>query len=81
MNFLELLRAGRPDDVINAAAEAYRVEHKVPDAVIAILVGHERRSFADQAAWEAHLARVDVGGQRRTVSEAAVVGAIKDLRL
>lgn len=78
LNFLELLRAGRPDYMINAAAEAYMIEHKVPDAVIALLVGHERRSFADQAAWEAHLASVDVGGQRRPVSEAAVVGAITE---
>jgi methylthioribose-1-phosphate isomerase len=49
LNFLELLRAGRPDYVINAAAEAYMVEHAVPEAVIDALVGHQR--FADQAAW------------------------------
>jgi hypothetical protein len=73
-----VLRAGRPDDVINAATEAYRVAHKVPEAVIVALLGHAHRTFADQATWEAHLAAVDVGGQRRTVTEAAVIGAITE---
>jgi hypothetical protein len=78
LNFLELLRAGRPDYVINAAAEAYMIDHKVPEAVVATLVTHERRTFADQEAWEAHLAKLDIGGQRRTVTEAAVIGAITE---
>ncbi len=37
--------------MINAAAEAYRVEHAVPEAVIDALVGHDHQRFADQAAW------------------------------
>ena len=78
LNFLELLCAGRPEYVINAAAEAYMIEHKVPEAVIATLVAHERRCFADPTAWEAHLASVGVGGQRRAVTEAALVGAISE---
>jgi hypothetical protein len=76
LNFLELLRAGRPDYVINPAAEAWMLEHKVPEAVIAALVGHEQHSFADDAAWEAHLASVDVGAHRHTITEAAVIGSI-----
>ena len=68
--------AGRPDYVINAAAEAYMVEHAVPAAVIDALVGHDHQRFADQAAWEAHLASLDIGGRRRIVTEAALVGAI-----
>lgn len=78
LNFLDLLRAGRPDYVINAAAAAYMVEHKVPEAVVAALLAHEQRTFADEAAWEAHLAGLDIGGQRRTVTEAAIVGAISE---
>jgi Transposase IS66 family len=78
LNFLDLLRAGRPDYVISAAAEAYMAEHKVPEAVIAALVGHEQRAFADVAAWQAHLARVEVGSQWRIVTEAAIVGAIAE---
>jgi hypothetical protein len=73
LNFLDLLRA--PDDVINATAAAYRVEHKVAEAVIASLLGHERRSFADEAAW--HLDSLGLGaGCRRRVTEAAMIGSI-----
>jgi len=77
LNFLDLLRAGRPDYVINAAAVAYMVEHKVAEAVITALLVDEHRTFADEAAWQAHLESLGLGpGQRRLVTEAAVVGAI-----
>src|SRR3954463_8506083 len=77
LNFLELLRAGRPDYVIDAAAVAYMLEHGVPETVTAALLAHERRSFADEAAWHAHLGAFRLGArQRRRVTEAAVVGAI-----
>lgn len=79
LNFLDLLRAGQPDYVINAAAEAWMVEHGLPEAVIARVVGHDQRRFADEAAWEAHLAGLDLAeGHHRTVSEAAVIGAIQE---
>ena len=77
LNFLDLLRAGHPDDVINAAAAAYLVEHQAAEAVITALLLDEHRSFADEAAWQAHLDRLNLGpGQRRLATEAAVVGAI-----
>jgi hypothetical protein len=77
LNFLDLLRAGHPDYVINAAAVAYLVEHKVAEAVITSLLGNERRSFADDATWQAHLDSFGLGaGCRRRVTEAAMVGAI-----
>src|SRR3954451_24544389 len=77
LNFLELLRAGRPDYVLNAAAVAYMLEHGVPETVTAALLAHERRSFADEAAWHAHLGAFRLGARRRRrVTEAAVVGAI-----
>jgi hypothetical protein len=77
LNFLDLLRAGHPDYVINAAAAAYLVEHQAAEAVITALLLDEHRSFADEAAWQAHLDRLNLGpGQRRLATEAAVVGAI-----
>jgi hypothetical protein len=77
LNFLDLLRAGHPDYVLNAAAVAYMLEHGVPEASIAALLGHERQSFADEAAWSAHLASFGFGaGHRRLMTEAALVGAI-----
>src|SRR4051812_22298428 len=53
------------------------LEHGVPETVAATLLAHERRSFADEAAWHAHLGAFRLGArQRRRVTEAAVVGAI-----
>jgi hypothetical protein len=54
LNFLELLRAGRDEYVINDAALAYMREHKLPQATIARLAGAERR-FAGRDAFMAHL--------------------------
>src|SRR5687768_6674657 len=75
LNFLNLLRAGDPDYVINAAALAYLVEHGVPESIVAALLAAGPRSFADDAAW--HLDSFDLGaGHRRRVTEAAMIGAI-----
>src|SRR4051812_16417703 len=77
LNFLDLLRAGHPDYVINATALAYLVEHGVPESIVAALLTAGPRSFADDAAWQAHLDSFGLGvGQRRRVTEAAMVGAI-----
>ena len=77
LGFLELLRAGHPEYVLNAAAAAYMLERGVPETVITALLAHERHSFADEAAWSAHLAALGLGaGSRRRVTEAALVGAI-----
>jgi hypothetical protein len=79
LNFLDLLRAGRPDYVLNAAAAAYMLEHGASEAVIAALLAHERRSFADGEAWSAHLEALGFGaGHRRLATEAALVGSIAD---
>src|SRR5918994_1893878 len=77
LNFLDLLRAGDPDYVINATAAAYLVEHGVPDSIVAALLAAGPRSFADDAAWQAHLDSFGLGaGQRRRVTEAAMIGSI-----
>jgi hypothetical protein len=77
LGFLELLRADHPEYVLNAAAAAYMLERGVPETVITALLAHERHSFADEAAWSAHLAALGLGaGSRRLVTEAALVGAI-----
>ena len=73
LNFLDLLRAGDPDYVINAAALAYLVEHGVPESIVAALLAAGPRSFADDAAWQLDSLGA---GQRRRVTEAAMVGAI-----
>ncbi len=54
LNFLELLRAGKDEYVINDAALAYMREHKLPQATIAHFGNAEQR-FADRKAFMAHL--------------------------
>jgi hypothetical protein len=54
-NFLELLRAGYDDYVINDEALSYMRRVGLPGPVIARLQQHPNHSFADRAAWTAHL--------------------------
>jgi hypothetical protein len=55
LNFLELLRAGYDDYVINAEALAYMRERALAAHVVARLVEHPDRHFSDRKAWNAHL--------------------------
>src|SRR3954467_575752 len=74
LNFLDLLRAGHPDYVINATALAYLIEHGVPESIVAALLAAGPRSFADEATWQAHLDSFGFGaGHRRRVTEAALI--------
>ena len=83
LNFLELLRAGHGDYVVNAEALAYMRERALAGPVIARLEGHPQRVFADQAAWAAHLEQLDIRGMEgslgpaRLATEGALWGAIK----
>ena len=83
LNFLELLRAGHADYVVNTAALAYMRERALAGPVIARLEGHPQRVFPDQAAWAAHLERLDIRGMEgrlgpaRLATEGALWGAIK----
>ena len=83
LNFLELLRAGHGDYVVNAEALAYMRERALAGPVIARLEGHPQRVFADQAAWAAHLERLGIRGMEgslgpaRLATEGALWGAIK----
>src|SRR4051794_40093249 len=77
LNFLDLLRAGHLDYVINATALAYLVEHGVPESIVAALLAAGPRSFVDDAAWQAHLDSFGLCvGQRRRVNEAALGGGL-----
>src|SRR5712692_3135431 len=59
-NFLELLRAGHGDYVINPEALAYMRGRALAGSVIARLAEHADRAFADGAAWSAHLDRLGI---------------------
>jgi hypothetical protein len=55
LNFLQLLRAGHADYVIDDAALAYMRTRALSQTVIDRLAAHERKWFPDQEAWLAHL--------------------------
>jgi hypothetical protein len=54
-NFLDCLRAGHDDYVVDAAAVAYMRRHHLAGPVIDRLISHPQRSFPDKQAWTAHL--------------------------
>jgi hypothetical protein len=58
LNFLELLRAGHTDYVLNDAAYGYMRKHSLSAALIADLMAETETRFADQKAWLAHLDRL-----------------------
>ena len=60
LNFLELLRAGHGDYVINAEALAYMRGRSLAGSVIWLLAEHDDKQFADRAAWQAHLQRLGI---------------------
>jgi hypothetical protein len=55
LNFLELLRAGHSDYVINEEALAYMRERSLARHVLARLAEHPDRWFPDHKVWSAHL--------------------------
>ena len=60
LNFLDLLRAGNTDYVINDAALAYMREHALAGPVISQLAAAPQMRFADRSAWLAHLDHLGV---------------------
>src|SRR4051794_10818021 len=83
LNFLEVLRAGFTDYVVNAEALAYMRQRALAGPVIDRLAADAERHFADEAAWLAHLERLGIAGLRvtpdpvRIATEGAVWGSIK----
>src|SRR6266851_3788194 len=83
LNFLELLRAGHEDYVINAEALAYMRERHLAGPVIARLAGTAQTRFADRTAWQAHLDRLGLSALRVTpdpvsiATEGALWGSVK----
>jgi hypothetical protein len=60
LNFLNLLRAGYTDYVVNDAALSYMRERALAGPIIVRLAEHPDRQFADPQAWQAHLERLGI---------------------
>ena len=84
LNFLDLLRAGHTDYVINAAALAYMRSRALAGPAIRRLAAGGETRFADAAAWRAHLDRLGLATLRVTpepaliATEGALWGSIHD---
>jgi Transposase IS66 family len=82
LNFLEVLRAGYNDYVINSEALAYMRERGLAAPVMAQLMADPKHHFADEAAWMQHLDRLGITALTvtpdpvRLATEGAVWGAI-----
>lgn len=82
-NFLEILRAGHPDYVVNEAALAYMRDHNLAGPVIDQLAAHPIKGLPDEAAWLAHLdglgiTRLEVTPNPvKIASEGALWGSIR----
>lgn len=83
LNFLEVLRAGHVDYVVNAEALDYMRQRALAGPVVARLAADPERCFADEAAWKRHLDRLGISDLTVTpdpvlvATEGAVWGAIK----
>jgi Transposase IS66 family len=82
-NFLNLLRAGHGDYVINAEALAYMRQRNLAAHVITRLADHRDRQFSDQNAWTAHLKKLGLTDLKvnpdpvEIATEGALWGSIK----
>ncbi len=82
LNFLDLLRAGHTDYVINDAALDYMREHALAGTLVHQLATHEQRRFAGKTAWMGHLEQLGLTGLQvtpdpvRVATEGALWGAV-----
>jgi hypothetical protein len=78
INFLELLRAGHEDYVINAEALAYMRAHRLPRDQLTQLEELPHRSFPDQQQWHLILEQLELTAPRhvRIATEGALLGSV-----
>src|SRR3954449_1735642 len=83
LNFLEVLRAGHSEYVINAEALTYMRDRALSGPVMERLPTHPEHTFPDEAAWMGHLQRLGIPDLKvspdpvRIATEGALWGATK----
>jgi hypothetical protein len=84
LNFLDLLRAGHTDYVVNDAALEYMRSRSLAGPVTSRLATARASRFADRSAWEAHLQRLGIADLEvtpdpvRIATEGALWGAVAE---
>ena len=87
LNFLDLLRAGHTDYVLNDAAYGYMRDQNLPATTIARLMADPEQRFNDQTTWLAHLDRLGLTALSvtpdpiRVASEGALWGSVQSHKL
>jgi len=82
LNFLELLRAGHDDYVVNDDALAYMRRRNLSRAVIGLLANHQAKRFTDAGQWRAHLGALGIDQLKvypdpvRIATEGALYGSV-----
>jgi Transposase IS66 family len=66
LNFLDLLRAGHTDYVLNEAAFGYLRSRGLPGSLTARLAEAGETRLVDQSAWQAHLTRLGIVSSAKT---------------
>ena len=83
LSFLDLLRAGHTDYVLNDAAYGHMRKHALSAPLIARLMAEPQTRFADEAVWLAHLDRLGFTAltvtpdPARVATEGAVWGSVR----
>jgi Transposase IS66 family len=67
LNFLDLLRAGHTDYMLNEAAFGYLRSRGLPGPLIARLAEADETRLIDQAAWQSHLNRLGIVSPRLAI--------------
>ena len=78
INFLELLRAGRTDYVLNDIALDYMRSYKLPKGPLEALSAQQGQRFEDKEQWEAGLASLGITRKRhvRIATEGGLLGSV-----
>jgi hypothetical protein len=78
INFLQLLRAGHTDYVLNGEALEYMAAQKLPKGLLEKLARVTDQIFADKAAWQDALKHMSITEDRhvRIATEGALLGAV-----
>lgn len=78
INFLELLRTGQTDYVINKDALEYMSHQRLAKSVLHLLENDSKKHFSDLEQWNAHLQELEIDNHRhiKIATEAALIGSL-----
>jgi hypothetical protein len=78
INFLELLRTGHTDHVLDEAALSYMKSQGLPSAPLNALRGHGQVHWVDRRQWDEHLSELGITRERhiRLATEGTLIGSV-----